>query len=83
VNQNQSPLDPHRKKIEELLPTKNYQEIADLLPITTSRHSIRRALKRWGITKPGVGEQPGITVKGDEAEITSRVSQQASVPQKI
>lgn len=54
------------------------------LDVNTSERSIRRALKRWGVTRPGsVAEHPGITIEGDDAEATSKVSTGFTTPEDL
>ena len=73
-----SPLDHLRPKITEWVQEgKSYQAIADFINqfyhINTTRHSVRRAIKRWGIKKLEGVENPSFTLDGDDAKIVSRV----------
>lgn len=71
-----SPLDGYRSQIESSVDAGlSYTDIAEYLRqqgVHTTRHSIRRALRRWGTDRPSsTSERPGITISGDEAEVTS------------
>lgn len=83
INQN-SLLDEHREYIELLVQEgKNKQDIANILKarfgINTSRHSIRRALKRW---QPK-SEKASVRVSGDVAEVTSVASPDLNDPDAL
>lgn len=67
-----SPLDLHREYIEDLFEEGlGNTEIASLVGTRTgnltSEASIRRAIKRWGLSRPGDGAST--VVEGDKAEI--------------
>jgi hypothetical protein len=72
-NHTMSPLDKYRGQVENLLSqNKSYQEISDHLAefgLVTTRHSIRRAVRRWGLSRP---EASGARIQGDDAELTSK-----------
>lgn len=86
MSANNSPLDPHQITISILLSDGlNYQEIADALALQdvyTSRHSIRRAVKRWGLRR-NQAEKAGYTINGDDAEIVSKASTTLSTPEEL
>lgn len=70
----QSSLEANRQAIEKLVAEgHNYQAIAE--KYGTSRHSIRRAVKRWGLSNPtGAAEPAGMKIAGDEGTVTSKAS---------
>jgi predicted phosphodiesterase len=76
----QSPLDPYIQDILDWLAEgKDQTEIARLLKRTygvkTSRHSIRRALKRNNVEIENTPhEQSGVTLQGDSATVTTEVT---------
>src|SRR3954469_18411889 len=76
-SQSQSPLDQHQKVIEDWLAEgRSYGEIVDGLAdlgLPTSDRSLRRALDRWGLCRPGSTPQEpsGLTIEGDQATATS------------
>lgn len=86
TNSSQSPLDPYRSHIEGALPGRSYQSIADELnarySLTTTRHSIRRAIKRWGIQRTDF-ETPGLAVNGDEAKLISKPERVIMTPDEL
>lgn len=88
LNQNQSPLDDYRDFIQVALSKgKSYGEIALELGsqgVKTTRHSVRRAVKRWGLaTKAKQVEAPGIEVALDSATVTSRAGPNLSDPDSL
>ena len=90
MSQQNSPLDQHQKKIEKwatdgLSNTQIARKVKEELGVKTSEGSIRRALKRWGVSKPHPSfEQPYTKVHPDNAVIVSNVySDTQSVEQII
>lgn len=87
--QSQSPLDPYRTEIEKWItegsaPTN--RDIIDRLAqlgLPTTERSIRRAMKRWGISRNGEVEQPGLVVEGDTAEATSKATTEYTTPEDL
>jgi hypothetical protein len=88
----QSPLDTHRAEIERWISEGlSYSEVisnlATLCKVPTTERSIRRALKRWDVKRPGEtpqAERSGITYRGDdEAEITGKATTGFSTPEDL
>lgn len=82
-----SPLDPYRTTVEHQLGEgRSYQEIANTvsgLGLATTRHSVRRAVKRWGLTRPAARERAGLKQNGDNAEIVSEPSTELITPDTL
>ena len=79
MSQQNSPLDQHKKKIEQwvsqgLSNTQIARQIKEELGIETSEASVRRAISRWQIDKPNAGfDQPYFKVSQDRATIVTSV----------
>lgn len=72
MSQQTSSLEPNRQEIERLVAQGvSYSQIAE--KFGTTRHSVRRAVKRWGIG-PSPVEPAGMKIEGDQGEIRSKVS---------
>lgn len=83
---NSSPLDLSKAQIADWVAAgKSYQEIADSLTncgIPTTRHSVRRAVRRWGLRKsPAV--RASFELSGDDAEIVSSPSTKVNSPDDL
>jgi hypothetical protein len=85
--QNQSPLDSHRATIEQWVATgySNTLIVNALanLGLETSERSLRRAFKRWGLSRPRAEEQPGLKIEGDDAEVTGSASFVLNTPDDL
>lgn len=76
MSQSQSPLDPYRKQIEQIeadtegSPYPAIQEFMAAQGVPTTDRSIRRALRRWGLTEGST--QPGTQYReqGDQGSVT-------------
>lgn len=87
---NLSPLDDHRGEIEDRLanPTLTKADIVRWLKqeygIRSSRGSINRAQRRWGVEAVGQQfERPGKKVHGDMAEVISEPIEDLKSPEEI
>lgn len=84
----QSPLDQHRKTIEQWVSKEGFNNgevVAALaeLGVPTSEKSVRRALKRWGIKRAFSGDKAGLKVDGDIAVVTSKATLDYSDPESL
>lgn len=84
--QNQSPLETHRKTVEEWVEDglSNAEIIDNLaaLKIPTSERSVRRALRRWEVERP-IGEDPSFKLDGDVAEIVGAPAHKLNTPEDL
>ena len=86
-NQSQSPLDRHRDDIQAYIDLGySNAEIVRRLGekgIETSRNSLNRAKRRWGMAKEPMNfERPGSTISADTAEVISEAVEDLTTPEE-
>lgn len=84
---NPSPIEAYRDLITNCVNEgRSYQQIADILEdchdLQTTRHSVRRAVRRWGIRKsPAV--KASFKLEGDDAEIITQPGTTVNTPDDL
>lgn len=84
---NPSPIETHRETISQwVAENRSYQEIAnglrDFHDLHTTRHSIRRAVRRWGLRK-SPAEKAGFKLDGNDAEIITHPATTVNTPDDL